>query len=231
MYHQLLQRGAAACAVLGIAAVVLAAQAPTPTPAQAADVWSSSTDCAACHVSQVQSVEGGSHEILACVGCHNDEKILADVHKAVDASSKMPRRLKKTEVAEATCLGCHGNGMIAAPQAEEKVTSTQTDVPSEKPNDSGATPDAKTAVQETPDAEEVIPHEALIAATAASTALTDENGTVVNPHDLPAVEDHASLTCVSCHKGHADDTIEESAMKACVLCHHESVFECYTCHE
>ena len=238
MYEQLVKRGAAACVALGLAVVALATQ----TPAQAADAWSSSTDCATCHASQVQTVEGTTHEILACVGCHTDEEALADVHKDVDESTKTPRRLKKTAVTEATCLGCHGDGMIAAPQVaaddtasdadteanakDEKATDTATATTKDAANDAQAN-DADTTSED----EEVIPHEALIAATATSTVLTDEHGTTVNPHDLPAVEDHASITCVSCHKGHTSDTIEESAMKACILCHHENIFECYTCHE
>lgn len=226
MYEQLVKRGATACVALGIAVIALAAQAPTPTPAQAADAWSSSVDCAACHTSQAKTVEGDTHEILACVGCHNDEKALADVHKDADASSKMPRRLKKTEVTEATCLGCHGDGMIAAPQVKEDDTATT------KSTDAKGTPSPKESANKAPaKTKEVVSHEALIAATATSVALTDKNGIVVNPHDLPAVEDHSSITCVTCHKGHTDDTIDESAIKACVLCHHESVFECYTCHE
>lgn len=224
MYEQLVKRGAAACVALGIAVVALATQ----TPAQAADAWSPSADCAACHTSQAKTVEEDTHEILACVGCHNDEKALADVHKDADASSKMPRRLKKTEVTEATCLSCHGDDMIAAPQVKEDET-TAADA---KGTDAKGTTNPKETTNETSaDAEEVVSRKALIAATTTSVALTDKNGVVVNPHDLPTVEDHSSITCVTCHKGHTDDTIDESAMKACVLCHHESVFECYTCHE
>lgn len=69
------------------------------------------------------------------------------------------------------------------------------------------------------------------AATEGSDALTDENGTVVNPHDLPAVEDHAGITCASCHKSHeVSESTEKSADRTCASCHHADIYECYTCH-
>lgn len=61
--------------------------------------------------------------------------------------------------------------------------------------------------------------------------LTDSNGTTVNPHDVPAVEDHVrELTCVSCHKVHSTTGIQKSAGRACSSCHHAGVYECNTCH-
>lgn len=69
------------------------------------------------------------------------------------------------------------------------------------------------------------------AATEDSVVLTDVNGTVVNPHDLPAVEDHAGITCASCHKSHeVSESTEKSAKRTCASCHHADVYECYTCH-
>lgn len=67
--------------------------------------------------------------------------------------------------------------------------------------------------------------------TSQSTALTDVNGTVVNPHDLPATADHEELDCNSCHQIHAADAdLEKKASRACASCHHADVYECYTCH-
>jgi nitrate/TMAO reductase-like tetraheme cytochrome c subunit len=63
--------------------------------------------------------------------------------------------------------------------------------------------------------------------TAAVTTLTDMNNTTVNPHDLPTGEGHSSITCSSCHKGHAVSEPD----KFCVTCHHERIYECGTCHE
>jgi hypothetical protein len=67
-----------------------------------------------------------------------------------------------------------------------------------------------------------------MAATASSTMLTDYNGRVVNPHDLPTSERHSELTCSSCHAGHQ----EFDPMAACLTCHHMETFEpCSKCHE
>lgn len=71
----------------------------------------------------------------------------------------------------------------------------------------------------------------LIQATTDSQALTDENGTVVNPHDLPVNESHSDLTCVNCHKAHDEEqSLTEASMATCSSCHHTQVFECHTCH-
>lgn len=72
----------------------------------------------------------------------------------------------------------------------------------------------------------------LAAATTASTALTDKNGLTVNPHDLPANDDHAEAgtTCSSCHKLHTSESATETASAVCRNCHHADVYECNTCH-
>lgn len=73
--------------------------------------------------------------------------------------------------------------------------------------------------------------EELKSLTAASTVLIDANGTVVNPHDLPSVEDHTnSITCSDCHKMHKSTEITAQAQSTCTSCHHAGVFECGTCH-
>lgn len=69
-------------------------------------------------------------------------------------------------------------------------------------------------------------------ATADVTALTDGNGTVVNPHDLPQTEDHAdAIACSSCHKMHLPESAIDTAPQACLSCHHDNVYECGTCHD
>ena len=68
-------------------------------------------------------------------------------------------------------------------------------------------------------------------ATADVTALTDLNGTMVNPHDIPQTEQHEkNITCSSCHTMHSDDSIEDEAVTLCQSCHHRDVYECDTCH-
>lgn len=74
------------------------------------------------------------------------------------------------------------------------------------------------------------PSEALVEATAGSSALTDSEGTVVNPHDIPDVKEHKDISCQSCHKMHAESKPASLAPTLCQDCHHEDVYECYTCH-
>ena len=61
--------------------------------------------------------------------------------------------------------------------------------------------------------------------------LVDDQGTTVNPHALPESASHATVTCANCHTMHGDAPLLESASDACVDCHHQNVYECYTCHE
>lgn len=74
-------------------------------------------------------------------------------------------------------------------------------------------------------------YESLAELTEDSTVLTDNEGTVVNPHDIPDVEDHEDITCTDCHEMHTSSSIEETAMDRCTDCHHQTVFECGTCHD
>jgi len=71
----------------------------------------------------------------------------------------------------------------------------------------------------------------LIEATAECVVLTDEEGTVVNPHALPASESHDTVSCSNCHRMHQGSTAEENAFSHCLSCHHEEVFTCHTCHD
>lgn len=74
------------------------------------------------------------------------------------------------------------------------------------------------------------PSEALVEATADSDALTDSEGTVVNPHAIPDAKEHKDISCQSCHKMHAESKPASLAPTLCQDCHHEDVYECYTCH-
>ena len=72
--------------------------------------------------------------------------------------------------------------------------------------------------------------EELAAATADSAVLTDKQGKTVNPHDLPEGHFGANVTCGSCHKMHSATETATSAQNSCIGCHHDSVYECGTCH-
>lgn len=70
----------------------------------------------------------------------------------------------------------------------------------------------------------------LAALTAETEACTDKNGLVVNPHDLSTNVEHEDIDCASCHIMHDDRTAAEQAESLCTSCHHENVYECFTCH-
>ena len=72
--------------------------------------------------------------------------------------------------------------------------------------------------------------ESLAAKTQSSTVCTDDNGTVVNPHALPENEEHSDIDCASCHIMHSRETATEQTKSLCNSCHHENVYECFTCH-
>ncbi len=151
--------------------------------------WAEDTDCATCHMTELESAESekapmGAHAAfdLACVTCNTDEA-LPEIHADVDASSKLPSRAKKTVLdPELSCLTCHNAEQLAEATVDSEV-------------------------------------------------LTDVEGLVVNPHDLPVNDDHATITCASCHKMHGEKPINRTAMATCNSCHHASVFACGTCHE
>lgn len=71
----------------------------------------------------------------------------------------------------------------------------------------------------------------LAQATAESTVLTDAEGVVVNPHDVPSSESHDALNCSDCHKQHAGEGVAETAPQVCKNCHHDNVYQCGTCHD
>ena len=74
-------------------------------------------------------------------------------------------------------------------------------------------------------------YEALAEKTADYQGLVDSEGTMVNPHALPASADHEDITCTNCHAMHVSDaSVEEKSASKCVSCHHADVFTCGTCH-
>ena len=72
--------------------------------------------------------------------------------------------------------------------------------------------------------------EDLAKATADANVLTDQEGTVVNPHEIPDVSEHEGVTCASCHYMHRDKSALETSPAVCDGCHHDGVYECFTCH-
>ena len=76
--------------------------------------------------------------------------------------------------------------------------------------------------------------EELKTATADNTVLTDNNGIVVNPHEVSTTlninGNHSSVICSSCHKMHSTEAIGNTAERFCLDCHHTGDYECGTCH-
>lgn len=71
--------------------------------------------------------------------------------------------------------------------------------------------------------------EEFISLTEESTALIDDEGLRVNPHEvqtLTAGHIDAEMTCADCHPAHKN----RDAIDYCLSCHHDGVFECGTCH-
>jgi hypothetical protein len=147
-----------------------------------------------------------------CADCHEkqagsfeDEKALASTHAALDIE----------------CSVCHAD-LNTLSEVHDAIDD-KTDLP---------TALTKTAV----DTEKVCATchdvEALPEATEDSEVLTDSEGTVVNPHDLPENDSHdaAETDCVSCHKVHSTTALEKTATRYCKSCHHANVYECNTCH-
>lgn len=75
----------------------------------------------------------------------------------------------------------------------------------------------------------------LASKTTSFTLLSDVNGTIVNPHAIltnyNGEGNHDGIGCANCHKMHSSERYVDSAQKKCQSCHHDGVYECYTCHE
>ncbi len=157
---------------------------------------------------------GPSDELLAwagemdCTSCHevpakslDDEACAASLHTALGLG----------------CTDCHADDALI--DIHDKM----------KPNAKAPTKLKKSALSVETCAT-CHPSEALVEATVDSSALTDSEGTVVNPHDIPDVKEHKNISCQSCHKMHAESKPASLAPTLCQDCHHEDVYECYTCH-
>lgn len=204
--------------------------------------WTPDLDCTAtCHSTQAEALANeetqgaAAHGSFTCVSCHTDEEGLVEGHAKVTADdTKSPKRLKKSEVTSDGCLTCHQvtDGVVPA-EAWEAQEAGAAEKPAESDVNEAAENPTESKSAEAPAAEGTalaIPAYSS-SATAGIEYLTDANGTTVNPHDLPVNKSHATLTCATCHTMHDDTTLEETAVKACIKCHHDNVYECFTCHD
>ncbi len=144
-------------------------------------------------------------------------------HEASVASQTMQQALASNpEHANSSCMTCHSDaeGLTRAhrdattPLSGHKTKLHYSEVPSEPCLSCHVT----------------LPE--LAALTANSTVLTDADGRVANPHDMPVNDNHATVTCGSCHVMHRETNLAEDARKLCISCHHEEVYvSCSSCHE
>lgn len=144
-----------------------------------------------------------------CASCHDTES-LSMTDGACLASTH--------QVEGATCSTCHADE-TAMVKAHEDMTTAK------PPKKLKKTEVAKEACLSCHSEEDIV------SATADSTVCTDSRGKTVNPHQLPENEDHDAVRCGDCHAMHGGDSIEETAQAVCSSCHHQGVYECYTCHE
>ena len=178
--------------------------------------WSAEVSCSVCHEDETRQAQTevdaktvDVHASLDCVQCHDQKEELDSLHANVTNETRSPTRLKKTDVGAVVCLRCHGDNPSPITNAEAVDN-----------------PDGQTGAK-TPGN-----NAALIEATEHSRALTDANGTTVNPHDLPAVEAHEAFQCSDCHSVHNPDANpSDKAASFCQTCHHANIYECFTCHE
>ena len=163
--------------------------------------------------SSTKASSSGWNMDIDCAGCHTKE--------ADKASDKKCTQGVAHEDAKLTCITCHTD--------EEVLTEVHADVSADDKMPKKATVetvDPKTCEGCHGDLEKVAE------LTADSTALKDDQGTVVNPHQIPEGERHDAnpATCTDCHNNHSTN-LSKDAMKYCAQCHHRGRFECGTCHE
>ncbi len=176
-----------------------------------------------------------------CLECHGDGGIAApgvetededaDTTDADIEDAEEDSAAEEKDDAAATTAKASDNAVAASSakddaDTDKTVKADDTDT-AEADDDDDADEEA-----DADDEEETLPEKTqLIAATADSVVLTDSEGTVVNPHDLPDSTNHNKIVCVDCHKIHDTEAdLAKTASKKCTSCHHENVYECYTCH-
>lgn len=194
-------------AAFATGAVVLTLAACAPQQAATSDLADTGTD-AADEASAVQidwSMESD------CAMCHADES-------GSMSDSACPASIHQAQ--GATCTTCHTDEAALAEVHADAQAGAQT------PTHLSSSDVSQDACLTCHNLEE------LAAATADFDGLTDTQGTTVNPHALPENADHAAeATCSSCHKMHEGDSEPATeARRTCNDCHHEGVYECYTCH-
>lgn len=221
-----------AIALAASLAATPSADAASPEMDQAT-AWSIELDCAACHGKEATSLETGTGNAPAAEKtgqAANANETAGSVKTAggdtTSGATDTGRLEAITDFASdhaanmgLTCTDCHRDSPELA-AAHAKL-------------DSGKEPRKlkKTAV-ESDTCLACHDQESLAEQTTGSAVLSDENGTVVNPHELPGNPEHEQVSCTDCHRVHnPKKTVDTAAQQACTSCHHTGVYECGTCHE
>ena len=196
---------AVALVLLGTGALAVAEHAHAATGAKAETnyEWSIKLDCTECHAKETASLENAEEK-----GTPSDKT----------ASSKVDGyAVMHAGDFGLTCIDCHVDSDELA-KGHKKLNSGKE---AKRLKKSDVACDVCATCHNADD---------LVAKTADYKGLVDSNGTVVNPHHLPATESHTAITCTDCHQVHSGEPIAESAPGACTSCHHAGVYECGTCH-
>lgn len=119
--------------------------------------------------------EASAHASMTCIDCHTDEDALAAAHSDATSASKMPTKLKQTEVENSLCLSCHEGTLENLVSATEGIASV--------------TDSKGTAVN---------PHSVLSSEQHAGILCGDCH----SMHSDKGIEESAHDECISCH--HAD---------------------------
>lgn len=216
-----------AIALAASLAATPSADATSPETDQAT-AWSIELDCAACHGKEAASLETGTGSAPATekTGQATNANKTAGSGDTTGGATDTDRLDAITAFASdhatnmgLTCVDCHQDSPELA-AAHAKL-------------DSGKEPRKlkKTAV-ESDVCLACHDQKSLAEQTIGSAVLSDENDTVVNPHELPGNPEHEQIACTDCHRVHnPKKTVGVTAQQACTSCHHTGVYECGTCHE
>lgn len=207
-----------------LAAVLVAAAAGVGAAhAETNYEWSIDLDCAECHAVQAASVtaaqedsSGAAVEVVS-KGTEAQPKN-EDAADAVKMTGLEGYAAVHTQAFGFTCATCHEDSDDLA-RAHKKLNSGK-EVKSLRRTSIGS--EVCTSCHAPED---------LAKATEGRDVLVDESGASVNPHVLPEVSDHESVTCADCHYAHGEVSLTDTAINACISCHHARVFECHTCHK
>ena len=220
-----------------IAAVTALALAGLALPvAFAAEAeWSMDGDCGACHVQEAASCDVEAAVTGEDVDADGNDRVSAG--KTVSGGTPAEKESADREPTDGK-TSAEGAAPLASAHAALGCAACHSDEEALTQVHDGVTADdrmPKRLRKAKIDPEQLCQSchgtmEELAQKTTESTALTDGAGTVVNPHDLPDVEDHAKLDCLDCHSMHKGQSSADTAMNTCNGCHHAAVFECGTCH-